>query len=326
MPTEPTLSLTVTNNITPTILGYNQSFQRALYRFQAQLQQHITEFNKLANLTTPIIIDSTTTHKALLQSLDQANEKQYYAVATVTDARLKTLSLNGATAWLNSPPNELYGIKFNNQQFYTILSLYLVAPLIPQDTICKKCGKISDKHGYHALSCPSGPHTIKRHNTIRNEINCFLKRAGYITAIEMKFDHNPSSNAPESPVTGIPGDIKVQHWFDNTYADAYLDIVVANVFAPSYLTITSEKRGALAKQKEMDKKKKYNNNMQCIPLAIEVMGGMGIECKKVFQKIAHRIATRKNKSYSDMMSRMRQHIVATLMQQNTNMILSSLEL
>lgn len=141
--------------------------------------------------------------------------------------------------------------------------------------------------------------------------------------MEKKLEHSQNS-AP--PVLGVPGDIKVQQWFDGTYDDACLDIVTANIFAPSYFGLTSEKRGALAHLKEIAKHQKYSNNKKCIPLAIEVMGGMGIEFKKVLQKIAHRIATRKNKIYSEIMKQTRQQLAVLLMLHNTNMILSSLEL
>lgn len=140
----------------------------------------------------------------------------------------------------------------------------------------------------------------------------------------MKFGHNDQPT--NGPSNGVPGDIKVKHWSEGKYEDVYMDVVVANIFAPSYIGITSEKRGALAKQKEMEKKKKYNDSEQMLPLAIEVLGGMGIIFKKVLQRIAHRICTRKNKVYSEMMNQLRQYLVARLMQQNTNMILSSLEL
>jgi hypothetical protein len=261
----------------------------------------------------------------LLESIDKSYERKYYQIANESDkARLKALTVNGATTWLNCPPNALYGVKFSDLEYYTLLSLYLGAPLLQNNTLCRRCNQELDKYGHHALSCKYGPNSIKRHNKLRNLVQKFCHEAGLQTEIEAKYPNQGISE--EFKVDGIPGDICVKQWFDITYKDAYMDVVVSNIFTKTYLKKASEKRGIIAKIKEEEKKKKYNNDDQFIPLSIECMGGMGISFKRVLQRIADRIAVRKSKMYSVVMNQIRTKITALLMKENVKMILSSMEL
>jgi hypothetical protein len=313
------------NDEDPDTLHLNQSFHNNIQILHHQLQTSISNFNKYINNNDPMNINNCTTHKMLLEAIDKHYERSYYQIASEADkARLKALTVNGATTWLNCPPNAVYGVKFSDLEYYTLLSLYLGAPLLHNDTLCKRCNQELDKHGYHALSCKYGPNAIQRHNRLRDLIQKFCQDAGFQTEIEVKYQKQLSPQ--EQKVDGVPGDILVKQWFDTTYKDAYMDVVVSNIFMKTYLKKASEKRGSIAKLKEEEKKKKYNNNDQLIPLSIECMGGMGVDFKRVLQRIADRIAVRKSKIYSVVMNQIRTKTTAILMKENVRMILSSMEL
>ena len=59
---------------------------------------------------------------------------------------------------------------------------------------------------------------------------------------------------------------------------------------------------------------------------MEVMGGFGYEFKKSMQQLSDKLSIRKNQPYSIIINRIRAKIIAVLMKQNVNMILSSIPL
>ena len=181
-----------------------------------------------------------------------------------------------------------------------------------------------DKKGYHALHCKYGKQLILRHNIIRDEINKQLIKAGYITKIEQKYKYTDSNQCTR--IDGVPGDIYVDSWDNESGGRAYFDVTVANIFAKSYVKKASMDRLAIAKLKENEKKEKYENMNDIIPLAVEVMGGIGNSFKKCMQQIADKIALRKNQPYGIVINRLRAKIIAVLMKQNAKMILSAIEL
>ena len=233
-------------------------------------------------------------------------------------------------------------------EYYVALSLYLGCDIISSESICNKCKQKVDKKGYHALHCKWGGQLIQRHNAIRNELNKCIKSAGFITRIEQKYkevnldvpssqnDDAPSSQNERVPssqsistsasaiVKGIPGDIKILKWDNVTGEDLYLDIVVGNIFAKSYVDKTSKTRLWLATEKERVKLEKYHHKKDVKPMALETMGAMGNTFKNILQIIADRIATRRNQPYSIVMNRIRTRLIAILMKYNCNMILSSI--
>jgi hypothetical protein len=234
----------IANDADPDTIILNQSFHNNIQILQHQLQTSISNFNKsIDDEKNPmnININNCTTHKMLLEAIDKYYERRYYQIASEADkARLKALTVNGATTWLNCPPNALYGVKFSDLEYYTLLSLYLGAPLLHNETLCKRCNQELDKHGYHALSCKYGPNAIQRHNKLRNLIQKFCQDAGFQTETEVKY---PQQLLPqEHKIDGIPGDILVKQWFDTTYKDAYMDVVVSNIFMKTYVKKASEKQ------------------------------------------------------------------------------------
>ena len=93
-------------------------------------------------------------HKVLLDLIDKKYLNDFYKIATKEDkARIKSISSNGASSWLDVVPNNMYGQQFSNMEYYVALSLYLGCDIISNDSVCNKCGQKVDKKGYHALHC-----------------------------------------------------------------------------------------------------------------------------------------------------------------------------
>ena len=168
---------------------------------------------------------------------------------------------------------------------------------------------------------------------MRNVVNGVVGEAGYVSKLEQKYDQNKIIkkngngeiiNMNEIIIKGVPGDIKIENWYDDNDESVYLDVVVSNIFAASYIKQASKERLYVAKYKEKLKKDKYQNKENIIPLALETMGAMGDEFKRVLQKLVDRIATRKNKKYSIIMNQIRTKIIANLMKLNAVMVLTSI--
>ena len=263
-------------------------------------------------------------HKELLELIDLRMLELFNDKADKYDkARIQCLSNNGATSWLDVVPNDYYGVKYDNQEMWVLLSLFFGCNIINIDKLCHKCGNKMDKRGYHSLQCAKGKHQIQRHNSIRDEVNKLLRQAQYNTKIEQKYKYS-ADNGQIIINNKIPGDILAYRYDQGN--DYYFDAVVGNIFATSYINNTSKESNRLwlAKKKENDKMSKHEHVIHFIPLAIEVMGGLGDKFKYVLQNMAHKIGTMKKIKYQVMMNRIRKKIIAILMKQNAKMIISSM--
>ena len=254
----------------------------------------------------------------------------FYENATIDDkVRIKALSNNGATSWLNAVPNDYFGTNYSNQQYYIILSLFFGCELNIQSTKCKKCKQTMDKFGHHSLHCTFGGDIIKRHNKLRDVIDKYLVTANFNTKKEQRYtvkckcnteicnNNCPTDVYDENKiVNGIPGDIKVFKWDIETGEDIYLDVVIGNVFASSYINGSSKERLYVAKKWETRKRDKYNNKENIEPLAFESMGGMGSALKLILQRVADKIAIRQRKHYGIVMNGIRTKLTSELMRHN----------
>ena len=266
--------------------------------------------------------DEGVKHKDLLELIDLRLLELFHENANKHDkARIKCLSNNGATSWLDVVPDKLHGVKYDNQEMWVLLSLFFGCNIINNDRLCHKCGNNMDKKGYHSLQCPKGRHQINRHNKIRDEINRLLKQAEYNTKIEQKYKYDQNTQQMVND-NKIPGDTLAYRYDQGN--DYYFDTVVANIFAATYVNKTSKERRWLAQKKEDDKILKYKDLPHFIPLAIEVMGGMGDRFKFVLQNLADKIGTINKISYPVMINRIRKKIIAILMKCNAKMIISSM--
>ena len=247
-------------------------------------------------------------------------------MATTADlARFNSISTNGATVWMNASK---IAIRFTSMQFHVAKALYLGSPLRSRNKCCLKCGTELGAHGErHALHCEHGNERIMRHNRIRDVVATLFRRAGYETSIEQKLNrHSIDPRYPyDNDVHGVPGDCKTENYFDCEGENAaWLDVVVGNVFAASYIKDAAKKRLYVAHEHEKRKQSKYNHHPNVIPLAIESMGGIGTQFRRVLGTLADAVSVRTNTPYPVVMERVRMKVVSTLMQCNCEMIMSSM--
>ena len=249
---------------------------------------------------------------------------KFLEIADIYDkARLICISNNGASQWLNVPTNDLYSEKFNNNDMYYAMKLFLGLSFTTGPVKCKGCdNKICDEMGIHALQCPALMATY-RHDPLCDLLNNIIKQAGYQTIQEARY--NMDDNGNKIRIQQRPGDIKILN-FDNNIdtddkmRDVYLDLVVGNIYAKSYINNTSKQRLWLATNKQYFKNEKYHNTKNVIGLGVEVLGGLSKEFNKFLHKIAERIHLKNNVPAAIVMNRIRSRLLAKLMKCNVRMI------
>ena len=75
-------------------------------------------------------------HKELLELIDLRLLELFYHCADKHDkARIQCLSNNGATSWLDVVPTDQYGVKFDNQEMWVLLSLFFGCDIINCDKL-----------------------------------------------------------------------------------------------------------------------------------------------------------------------------------------------
>ena len=159
------------------------------------------------------------THRHLLKLIDDKIFLLFLQSATEADkARINSLRITGASSFLNVPVNPYFGVEYSNLQYFYIKSLYFGSRIFENNTICNRCKKQMDPHGWHALHCNYGPHMIHRHNAIRDQIAKYMKQARITHKLEQKYkpyDIN-KGYVEERQNNMIPGDITADGWYDKT--------------------------------------------------------------------------------------------------------------
>ena len=100
----------------------------------------------------------------------------------------------------------------------------------------------------------------------------------------------------------------------------YFDLTVGNIFSNSYIKKASMERLYLAKFKEKEKEKKYNNHKDIKGLGLECLGGVSPNFKELLQDIAEQLENRTEINRSIWMNKMRSRLMMELMYYNTKMV------
>ena len=95
-------------------------------------------------------------------------------------ARLLSLSLPMAGAFLNAIPSHIFGLSIIPESFRIILQYRLGLPVYASSHPCPACGQDSDVLGDHTITCSSEYERIYRHDIIRDAIFLEAKHAGLL--------------------------------------------------------------------------------------------------------------------------------------------------
>ena len=93
-------------------------------------------------------------------------------------ARMASLSLPQAGAWLNCPPLPALGLHLRGSEFVVAVKFRLGMQVYDSAGQCPACGRHSDAMGDHGMVCGTGGERIARHNALRDALHATAAAAG----------------------------------------------------------------------------------------------------------------------------------------------------
>ena len=133
-------------------------------------------------------------------------------------ARMNSLGLPKAGAWLNCSPLPALGLHLRGAEFVVACKFRLGLAVYDQPGPCPNCGKNSDVLGDHSMVCGTGGERILRHNAIRDALFDTAVAAGLAPLKEGRA-LLPGNNRR-------PADVLVPLWAGGL--DAALDVTVTH--------------------------------------------------------------------------------------------------
>ena len=210
------------------------------------------------------------------------------ASASPRDAcRLRSLSLPGATTFLQGVPNEHTGTRLVPTDFCLAVKWVLGCPVIPQPITCPACQDIFDVYGDHALSCKQGRDRISLHNSLRDVL---------ASTASLGFGHSNvrvEVHAELAVGNHRPRDICITGW--SHLNDTLFDITTTLPSQSTLLASSAHTTGHAAQIAHDTKLRKWEAHRDSsretfIPLAVELWGGWHPSAHKAFSRLAARAA------------------------------------
>ena len=160
------------------------------------------------------------TQKMVGTKIDLANQALFSTKITGAGerevARMASLSLPQAGAWLNCPPLPALGLHLRGPEFVIAAKFRLGMQVYDSAGNCPACGRHSDVMGDHGMVCGTGGERIARHNALRDALHDTAAAAGL---------------APQKEGRALlpgndrrPADVFLPHWAGGR--DAALDVTV----------------------------------------------------------------------------------------------------
>ena len=203
---------------------------------------------------------------------------------------LQGRSCKGASYWLTTPPNIYQKSVLDAAVFRALLKYSIGMKQFSGNHKCPDCGKEQDNYGHHALSCKVGSTAIEKHNTIVDFIYTKMLRAG--------ISCNKEACNPMNDTRQRPGDIYMPEF--DIYGEAFFDISVISICAPSYAIRASKGQLEGSKIRYEQKMMKYPDlGSRFKPMVMESTGGWNAFSFNNLKLIANHIAARTSKVAED---------------------------
>ena len=185
------------------------------------------------------LIDSSL-HSTLLKDAQDAGDLR-------SSARLLSLTLPQAGAFLNAVPNPTFGLSIIPANFRVSILYRLGLPVYNSPHPCPACGNASDIYGDHTITCASEFERIHRHDIIRDAIFDSAKHAGLSPVKEARVVANSLSR---------PGDIFLQNWRGKQTA---FDVAVTSPLSKTALPHSHKTPGAALAMMKSHKLSKHSS-------------------------------------------------------------------
>ncbi|KAL5494359.1 hypothetical protein EMCRGX_G015676 [Ephydatia muelleri] len=194
----------------------------------------------------------------------------------------------GSSSTLASNSTSRLGFDLAPNEMQWSIKWWLGLPLTPEVGVCAYCpDKALDAH--HAVTCKFGGDVVARHNTLRDAIYDFCKRALLNPKLEAG-----AGLGHERRLTR-PADILIPSW-STSDKPAAIDVSITSPLKSSILSEAGVVAGAAARQT------KHSNNdsicselgWKCVPLVVETFGAWGKTAGQFFGQLAVRLAAQGN--------------------------------
>ena len=249
-------------------------------------------------------------HKLLKEKIDE--------IGRVRDiARINSLSLPNAGAWLNVIPSPALGLHLRPTEFIVSVKYRLGLDIFLTGGKCTACPRQSDSLGDHAISCGYEGERIARHDHIRNALYNTCSQACLGPTREVR-DLISGSEAR-------PADLFLPNWTGGQ--DTALDVTVVNPLQISMIQQAARTPG-YALSKSFDRKVAKHGEL-CqragvvfVPLPLETLGGWHETTVKEVKKIASALSRQTGANEGETICHVIQRMSILLIKGNAALLLN----
>ena len=232
-------------------------------------------------------------------------------------ARMKSLGLPQAGAWLSVSPLPALGLHLRAPEFVPCLKYRLGVPIYAADGTCPSCSAPSDSMGDHALGCAKHGDRIARHDQLRDVLYEAASSASLAPVREER--HLLPGTAAR------PGDLLIRRRSDGK--DAAIDVTVTGPLASSNVAASAAVAGS-ASDKAFNRKVQgtavacQQQGLAFLPVAVETLGGFHRVATDQVKQIGAALARHQGIEEQVASRQLFQRMSITLMHGNAAMLMS----
>lgn len=275
---------------------------------------------KITEPLKKLIIDQSTKYvkfnlHEIKSDLRKQKSQHYQSVANevreslcpIKQRNMDLLQLKGSSSWLSALPLKDQGFSLNKGEFRDALCLRYGWQMknLPQYCICGNGFSID-----HAMICPHGGMTIRRHNEIRDLTADWINEVCRETEIEptlQPLDGEVILPRSSNKQDDARVDIKTIGFWGRQQS-AFFDVRIFHPNAPSSrnTSINAQfRKHELAKKREYGDRVREVENGSFTPLVFSTTGSASRETTVVYKRLADLLANKRNSPYSITLAWMR---------------------
>ena len=236
---------------------------------------------------------------------------------TRNKARMGSLGLPNAGAWLNVVPSPTLGLHLQPPEFITAVKYRLGVNVFPAEGKCTACPILSDPAGDHAVSCGWGGERIARHNLIRDVL--------YNTCSSAALGPTREDRALLPGTDARPADILLPGWSGGR--DTALDITVVNPLQMAFINQSATFPGHALKKAYERKMTRHGEacrevGMVFRPLQMDTLGAWADTTVAEVRRMGSSLARQTAGEESEVIRHFIQRVSVVLARVNAAMILN----
>lgn len=201
------------------------------------------------------------------------------------DGRCKSAAAQFSGAWI-APLNPWKGSWLSNDECTTAWRVRLGLTVQSAPVRCVMCntGAIADVNGHHSLSCMSGGHRIRAHNSLRDNTGHFMTVALWSPRFEQRpFPNNMNIRVDILTSSGIPRELGCDVALISPYAHTAQARRYPGGASDAYAE--NQKLGRVYRNVRNDPR------IEVVPLIVDAIGAWNDRAKVMFKVLARQYAT-----------------------------------